>query len=278
MKFTLRSGFGLLLLSFLTIFAACSVIEQDELVVLPVDGSLGNQVFDCPDLQHNMADTCLTSQGTPGLVSDSCFCAEMDTSTTFCPNLGLTYLDTCMLADSTLGTVQGNCQCFPIYVPPAYDCPDSRANIGDICRDTIVGTDTIPIARIAENCECVDVPFSIDFACLELQANPRDTCYGTNYRGEEYVGTVTDTCGCEPIPIIITYDCPQLQLNVSDTCMTTVGVRDTTLGLLTADCNCDLLPDEFQFDCTYRRWNVGDPCIIPHGGLPGKVTENCNCE
>lgn len=279
MKLTVQTGFWLSLLILLAIFSACSVIEQEELTVEPVGGvpPLTGQLVDCPDLGHNMQDTCVGDAGWLGIVSDSCVCVPEDTSLIKCLALGLNFGDTCTLADSTLGTIGGDCECSPISVDPPYDCPDWYLNVGDGCNDTIVGHDTIATGRVTENCDCEDVPFTIDFDCPELRATIGDTCYYRRDDGKAYEGRVTDDCKCDPLPDKIEYSCPEWGMNVGDTCMTGSITRDSLLGILSPECECDALPDDDQFDCFAFRVNFGDDCI-KQDSLPGTINERCRCE
>ncbi|MFK8165652.1 MAG: hypothetical protein AB8H12_24605, partial [Lewinella sp.] len=66
MKKQLFSLQGFLLLTLIAIFTSCGLLDGDEIEV--------NPVFDCPDIQAMVGDSCLSAAGVIGAINADCAC------------------------------------------------------------------------------------------------------------------------------------------------------------------------------------------------------------
>ena len=109
-----------------------------------IDDTSFTPVFDCPDIDANIGDDCMTAAGVVGTVNADCEC-QLPTSYD-CPDTNANIGDECETPGGDTGTINADCEC---ELSTGYDCPDINANIGDECETPAGGTGTINA-----DCEC----------------------------------------------------------------------------------------------------------------------------
>ena len=108
-------------------------------------------VFECPNLEANIGDSCDDGNGNTlnDIITETCECAG--TSIFDCETLQANIGDSCddNNPQTENDTVTEDCEC--IGTPITYDCPDLSANFGDACDD---GNENTFGDEITELCEC----------------------------------------------------------------------------------------------------------------------------
>ena len=236
MKLTVQTGFIFFLLLFLSVMAACSVLETDEMELTPV--------YDCPNLERNTGDSCQFAPGQPGYLSDTCTCLPFDSVAYNCLQRGVTLGDSCLLPDGTTGMIQAaDCDCLPIPDSLNYDCPRFSANVGDVCRDSVLGGDTLILRRVNENCWCniEDVTYHGGPYCENLRTTKGYPCVAAVAGQDTTYGFATQDCRCDSTITQPVYDCYFLKSNVGDSCRYVTTAGDTLKGIFGDDCGCEII-------------------------------------
>lgn len=206
---------------------------------------INTDIFECPDLQQNIGDTCVNSDGLFGFVTPNCACTPILTD-----SCSRAFIDSCLVSGGTIvqDSTANACDC----QPENFDCPDLSLNFEDRCINANGEVGTVDI-----NCNCRIG--NLQFDCPNFQLDVGDSCLVNNR-----LGIINNDCECDPDE---EFDCPELQSDLGQPCRNADGL----LGITNADCECA------PFDCQDIPGNIGQRCFNVQENKFGEIQPDCSC-
>ncbi len=278
---------------------------EKQVIIDDISWTCGSDVvWDCPDLEKNIGDTCDDGDSTTenDVIIEGCECVGTsieEPGDSYCEGEGVVFSDEGGIKN--FKTVNGitNINNQDIANPTGYhDFTDMNVSIVAGGAFVLIA-DIDPVGEFGDAGIAVYIDYNNNF---EFELNPSELVYTTisfvttitvsvtipedtdpgNYR----LRIVSDWGSLTPNPctakssihdytVMVTgvvYDCPDLQANIGDACDD--GDPTTENDVITGSCECAGTP--FSYDCPDLEATIGDSCENADGEA-GVIDEDCNC-